>query len=161
MKPKEQMQARVLEVNRILDTMRGGIFLYLTPRGQLRMGWGSVSFPAVLRGEGTWPRYGYKERPTGGTGFQALAQLIRYCRDWTRLPVVTWEYWTGPKILLGSAETLRLIKESDYGDPEKTKCVHCGSTTFDRGLDWWSLGGIVGPCCRGGRCRTQKGGGEA
>jgi len=91
--------------------------------------------------------------PYGGTSEQAAVQLINYIRDYPRLPIETWEYWAGHSIRLGSAETVRLLRESDYSGP-KTRCVLCKSTTFSGGLDWWDHGPI-GPCCWNGNCREK------
>jgi hypothetical protein len=107
------------------------------------------------RGQGDWPQFGYNQRPTGGTGMQALAQLIRYVRDLPRLPVATWEHWAGDTVKLCTQETVRLIVLSEYGDPRKTSCVLCGDSEFKHGIDWWSLDGVTGPSCLYGKCRTE------
>ena len=154
------LKYRIAQTNRILRTFVPGTILYHDGRF-LRMCWDTrrgvpkYDFVAHLRGEGSWPRYGYNQRPTGGTGFQALAQLIRYVHDLSRLPIITWEYWTGEKVKLGNEETLRLLRESDYGNPNKTCCILCGTTEFKKGLDWWSLNGKTGPSCWGGRCKER------
>jgi hypothetical protein len=83
---------------------------------------------------------------------QALAQMIRFVRDLPRVPLTTWEYWAGEKVKLCTPDTVALLRDGGYGDPSKTQCVLCGATEFKRGLDWWSLDGIVGPACFGGRC---------
>jgi hypothetical protein len=147
---------RLSMANLIADTFVPGVIFYEGASG-LRMSWDNrkqtprYDFPAVLRSDGSWPKFGYRQRPTGGTGFQAMAQLIRYIRDLPRLPLVTWEYWAGASIQLGAARTIELLRASDYGNPDKTRCVLCGTLDF-KGLDWWSLDGITGPSCFGGRC---------
>lgn len=156
-------EKRIVEVNAILATFVPSIHIYdaFTLRRSviLRMCWDhrkgnpKHNFPADLRSDGSWPRYGYDCRPTGGTGLQALAQLIRYVRDLTRLPILTWEYWCGEKIGLGNTETLRLIRESEYGDPTKTCCIFCGTTEWKNGLDWYSYEGKIGPGCGWNTCQ--------
>lgn len=152
---------RVALANSVLETFIPSIQLYL--RGpRLRMRWDARKevprhdFSADLRSDGSWTRWGYNQRPTGGTGMQALAQLIRYVRDLPRLPLATWEYWAGERVKLCTPQTLELIRASDYGDPAKTRCVLCGALEYKRGLDWWSLDGVTGPSCYGGRCKDPQ-----
>lgn len=158
---------RITEANDILATFAPSIHIYdaFTLRRSviLRMCWdvrkpegAKYNFPADLRSDGSWPRYGYDCRPTGGTGLQALAQLIRYVRDLSRLPFLTWEYWCGEKIGLGNAETLRLIRESEYEDPTKTCCIFCGTTEWKNGIDWYNFQGKVGPGCVWDRCQKRE-----
>lgn len=153
---------RVNVANEILKTFMPGVVLYqrgaLVPN--LRMCWDTRKAPipprhdfsARLRSDGSWPMYGYNVRPSGGTGYQALAQLIRYVRDLPRLPMLTWEYWAGDAVKLCTPATLELLRAGNYGDPDKTHCVLCGSAEWKRGLDWWSLNGVTGPSCRTGNC---------
>ena len=146
---------RIGHANLILESFVS-IRLYYGER-ELRMRWPPQhDFPARLRGDGTWPVYGYNQRPTGGTGMQALAQLIRYVRDLPRFPMKTWEYWASNAIALTNEKTLFLLRTSDYEDPQKTCCVLCGTNEYKKGLDWWSLDGVTGPCCFGGLCRNAK-----
>ena len=151
------MTFRLSVANKALETFAPTIKLYEGTSG-LRMSWGRegrrhYDYAARLRSDGSWPMYGYHTRPTGGTGCQALAQLIRYVHDWSRLPMDTWEYWAGERIKLCTPDTLFLLQHSDYGNPAKTSCVLCGSSDWDKnGLDWWSLDDIVGPSCSHGRC---------
>lgn len=155
------MKDRIKTANHILETLGYGIELYQGNR-ELRMRWpkwnkaGCHDFPARLRGDGSWPAFGYRQRPCGGTGIQALAQVIRYVRNLPRLPVITWQYWTSDKVKIGNAQTLEIIKSSDYGDPTKTCCILCGCTDFKNGLDWWSLDGKTGPCCMFEACEEKK-----
>jgi len=142
--------------NKILDTFIPGVLLYQST--ELRMSWDNRKqpvkhdFPARLKEQGDWTLFGYRQRPTGGTGMQALAQLIRYVRDLPRLPSLTWAYWASDTVALTTPRTLELLSVSGYDDPQKTKCVLCGTLEYKRGLDWWSLDGIVGPSCFGGSC---------
>lgn len=156
---------RIGIANLALDTFAPGVLLYHSR--ELRMCWdhrkppARHDFPARLRTDGSWPQFGYRQRSTGGTGMQAIAQLIRYVRDLPRLPMITWEYWAGERVKLATPRTVELLTHGNYGDPEKTKCVLCGTATFKRGLDWWSLDGVIGPCCSGGVCRDAlKSGGQ-
>jgi hypothetical protein len=165
---KRQVEYRIGVANLVLDTVAPGVLLYRTK--ELRMCWDhrrqppKYDFPARLREGGDWPSFGYRQRSTGGTGFQALAQLIRYVRDLPRLPMVTWEYWASESVKLGTPRTVELLRSGGYSDPRKTCCVLCGDPDFKRGLDWWSLDGIVGPSCRFGECRElppMEGAGDA
>jgi hypothetical protein len=160
----ELTDRRIAIANQVLDTFVPGVLLYQSNHAKrdLRMCWDvrkgkpKHDFTAQLRGDGSWTRYGYNQRPTGGTGMQALAQLIRYVRDLNRLPLSTWEYWATNKVGLTNEHTVELLKNSDYGDPKKTCCVLCGTTEFKKGLDWWSLDGVTGPSCFGGLCRKEQ-----
>ena len=150
--PEEQKMAeRIEHANKILASFVPGVVIYQHNR-RLRMKWGNHrvhDFPANLRDDGSWPQYGYRQRPCGGTGFQAIAQVIRYIRDLSRLPLCTWEYWSGETVKLGSKSAVDLIRAAGYDDPAKTRCVLCGTNDYaTRGLDWWSLDGVTGPCCR-------------
>jgi len=152
---------RIAIANSALQTFAHSIELY---RGthELRIRWDirqekcADDYPARLRGDGTWPKYGYYRYPTGGTGQQAIAQLIRYIRDLNRLPIDTWKYWASDTVKLCNSQTVEILQNSDYGNPKKTRCVLCGSTEFKPGLDWWSLNGLTGPCCWGGKCKHTK-----
>jgi len=92
----------------------------------------------------------------GGTQAMAIGQLARFIRNQTRVPLHAWEHWTCDKIMLGgenSQDVLRAVRDSSYCDAEKTKCVICGGS---RSGDWWSLDGVIGPCCPFGRCRRGQ-----
>ncbi len=147
-------QKRLEIANLALATFLPSVRLYQAR--ELRMCWDARQpqpkhdFPARLRNSGDWTQYGYRQRPTGSTGMQALAQMIRFVRDLPRLPLITWKYWAGDKINLCTPRTVELLKEGGYGDPLKTLWVLCGVTEFKRGLD-----GVVGPSCFGGRCREH------
>ena len=153
----EKTEHRIGVANLVLDTFMPGVNFYHSR--ELRMCWDvrkqppKHDFPARLRAQGDWPAYGYNQRCTGGTGYNALGQLIRYVRDLSRFPMMTWEYWAGDAVKLCNARTLDILRSGGYDDPAKTRCVLCGDVTFARGLDWWSLGGVTGPSCWGGRCR--------
>lgn len=158
---KIQLAYRIGMANVILDTFLPGVVLFMD--GELRMSWDNrkqpprYDFPARLRTQGDLPEFGYRQRPCGGTGMQALAQLIRYVRDLPRLPMVTWEYWAGDRVKLCERRTIILLNAAGYGDTLKTRCVLCGDTEFKRGLDWWSLDKVTGPSCRNGVCREGIG----
>ena len=153
-------EERVAVANAVLALFMPGTRLYYSEKERLRMQWNTLreggprhDFSAKLRSDGSWPKYGYNVRPSGGTGFQALAQLIRYVRDWHRLPLLTWEYWGGDSVKLFDDQSLvNLLREGNYGDPAKVCCVLCGTVEHKRGLDWWSLNGVTGPSCFGGLC---------
>lgn len=148
--------------NMVLGTITPGYLLY-EGNHSLRLCWDINKdhsklhdVPASLRAEGDWPRYGYSQRITGGTGYSAIGQLIRYVRDLPRLPMATWEYWASESIKLANERTLQILRSSDYADPKKTCCVLCGSLEFKQGIDWYSLDGKIGPCCKYLRCREDK-----
>lgn len=148
------LEQRISIANDALATI-APITLYQGAR-ELRMKWGKQDFPARLRTDGSWPQFGYRYRCTGGTGTQALAQIIRYVRDLTRLPIETFQYWTGDRVKLGSSNTVEILLAGGYEDPLKTCCVLCGNRDYaTSGLDWWSLDGTIGPACsyRGGCMR--------
>jgi hypothetical protein len=144
---------RIEVANRVLETF---CTIRLSDRsGRLWMEWPPrFAFPAALRGDGTWPRYGYYQRPCGGTGLNATAQIIRYVRDLPRLPMRAWRHWASENVKLCCAETLRLLEASEY--PARTACVLCGRDDWTRGLDWWSLGKIIGPVCSFGNCVEES-----
>jgi hypothetical protein len=154
---------RLRVANEVVATFVPGVSFYevlrAKPRG-LRMTWPNnpslptkyYDFPAILRQDGSWPKYGYNQRPCGGTGYQAIAQLIRYIRNLSRFPLCTWEYWASDTVKLCSDATLQLLRASDYSDSRYTACVLCGTVEYKLGLDWWSLDGVTGPSCFGGRC---------
>lgn len=109
---------------------------------------------AVLNRDGSSLACRYGALSMGGTCAQATAMLVRWMRGLRRVPLHAWEYWTSPTVLLGGGNgpaILAALRNSDYADPEQCACVHCGKV--ERCADWWSLDGVVGPCCWGGRCR--------
>lgn len=147
--------------NMVLGSFESKVLLYDTEGRGLRMCWPvgpgliwppKYDFTARLQADGRWPKYGFHHRPCGGTGMQAVAQMIRYVRDLPRLPLSCWLHWAGPTVQLASPRTLEILKASDYGNPQKTCCVLCGSIIFGYLVDWWSVDGITGPCCRAGQC---------
>jgi hypothetical protein len=149
--------SRLLVANNALQSFMPHVVLHGSR--ELRMSWQIKGYPmrdypARLRATGDWPAYGYRHRPCGGTGYQALAQLIRYVRDLPRLPLATWKYWASDKIALCGTNTVDILSESDYG--ERMNCVLCGSDKYDGGVDWWSNDGVVGPCCMWGATCVRK-----
>lgn len=150
----DALYQRVEVANQALATFAPSISLYQGSR-ELRMKWGKHDFPARLRTDGSWPQFGYRQRPTGGTGMQALAQLIRFVRNLPRHPIETFAYWSGERVRLGNPNTVEILRAGGYEDRAKTSCVICGNRDYSTsGLDWWSLNGLIGPVCshRGG-CR--------
>jgi hypothetical protein len=98
----------------------------------------------------------YGKLGMGGTMAMAVGQLARWIRGQSRVPISAWEYWASDKILLARDRgnlMLQYIKESSYDDGKATRCVLCGD---NRCGDWWSLNGVVGPCCTFGRCKKEK-----
>lgn len=89
----------------------------------------------------------YHDLGMGGTGAQAVAQLVRWARGDTRLPLSAWQWWCGRMVYLArerGPELLTALQASSYPDAAKTGCVLCGAAGCG---DWWSLDGVVGPCC--------------
>lgn len=109
-----------------------------------------VVLPAMLRGDGSWPKY-WDKYAHGGTAGQAVAQLIRFIRDSTRQPLKVWLYWTSDSIGLGDQTTVGILQKAGYADPAKVCCVLCGAELEQRASDWWSQGAgknkVAGPCC--------------
>jgi hypothetical protein len=98
----------------------------------------------------------YHKFGIGGTSAMAVGQLARWIRGQSRVPIAAWEYWASPTIMLGGDNRilmLQSIKESSYDDGKSTKCVLCGG---DKCSDWWSLNGVIGPCCMFGRCKEMR-----
>lgn len=87
----------------------------------------------------------------GGTEAAAVAQLILWLRDRPRVPLAWFTYQHGHG--LGTDATLALLQASGYNDPAKTCCILCGNP---KPGDWWQRDGIVGPCCRYGKCDTPS-----
>lgn len=96
-----------------------------------------------MRGSPDYPAW-HKRASWGGTQSRAMAQLVRWWRGQTVLPMETWEYWASDTVKLCKPETLTILRE--VGWPEKVPCVLCGRTP-PAGLDWWDLDKVSGPCC--------------
>ena len=127
-----------------LERRKGRLWLqYRSPHG----GRWECAKAAVLNSSGCSLGCNYGALSMGGTCAQATAQLVRWLRNDTRLPLDTWRYWNSPTVALGrehGPRMLDLLQASDYDDPRKTACVLCGNPRIG---DWWSLDGVVGPCC--------------
>ena len=148
------MSARLEAANRILA-------LYAEVRLECRKGrlWLVPDDPklqakaAVLNCPGNSLACRYGALGMGGTCAAATAQLVRWVRDLPRHPLRAWEWWCCETVGLGGGNReaiLAAVRESDYADPEKTRCVLCKRQIVS--LDWWSLDGVTGPCCLFGRC---------
>lgn len=98
-----------------------------------------------------WPKF---DLPTGGTMTQALSQLVRWIKGQPVMPIGVFEWWDSPtvKLMDGEGAPIRKIL-LDAGYPETVKCVICGEKP--KGLDWWSLDKLSGPCCSFGRCEDE------
>jgi hypothetical protein len=110
---------------------------------------------AVQRGSDTWPVF-HRKWTQGGTGCNALAQLMRWLQDRPVFGISTWQYWVGPSIRLGKPELIDVLLQGGY--PADHVCVLCGKTIVPSvdGLDWWSLKGVSGPSCRFSECRNKE-----
>lgn len=120
------------------------------------------ALPVRLNSDASTLGMNYHHFGMGGTQAYATGQLVRWIRGATRLPLQSWRYWTGPTCKLGGRFVggcdglMRMIEESSYPDPDKTKCVICGTNEIMT-LDWWSSPtGVVGPCCTFGTCETEE-----
>lgn len=87
----------------------------------------------------------HRKWPGGGTAMTALSQLIRWLRGQPVLPIGTWAYWASDLMRLLPPEAVGDLSEGGY--PDHADCVLCG-TRLGGSLDWWSLDGVSGPCCR-------------
>lgn len=98
-----------------------------------------------------WHRHRYWG--PGGTATTALSQLVRWCQGKPVLPIASWRHWASETCRLLPVDAVKDLLAAGY--PEHADCVLCGET-ITRGLDWWSLDGVSGPCCswRSG-CRQQ------
>lgn len=59
------------------------------------------------------------------------------------------KYWSS--IGLGNQTTTDLMETLGY--PSQSICVLCKKPC--KGLDWWSLGDLSGPCCSFGQCEDD------
>lgn len=101
----------------------------------------------------------------GGTTEQAICQLLCWYRGYPRVPWWGWANWFDAGLCNQSidaaaklSDVLRDESPGAYSDPPAVACVLCGKAPV--GLDWWSLDGVVGPCCafgRAGSCRQREG----
>ena len=97
----------------------------------------------------------YNQWAHGGTACTALSQLIRWIKNEPVLPLTTWEYWASDKVKLLDPMSLDYLRNNGY--PQKVNCVLCDNE-IKRGIDWWHLKGVSGPCCsmRTGCCQKGK-----
>lgn len=146
----------LVTVNAVLATFLPGASLLLDGRNRLRMRFQQHgSFPLLLRAsDRLWfanHRGVSRSVGFGGTTEQAICQLVLWLRDQPRRPIRWWE--AARSHGLGSEATLFLLRNHGYDDPAKTGCVLCGAVNP---VDWWSLDGMVGPCCMYARgCREK------
>ena len=102
---------------------------------------------------GNYPKFDTGMHGLSGTQTVIMMQLWRWLIDRPRIPLDR---------MRGSFSKFRelgvpadILDNTDYGDPEKTKCVLCGDMEHS-GEDWWSLDDVDGPCCQYGRCIKEK-----
>jgi len=99
----------------------------------------------MCRGQDFYPVW-HRHWGHGGTATIALSQLVRWIQDKPILPLTTWEYWGTPKYRLfrdKAADIIKLLTDAKY--PQNALCVLCNQQL--KSMDWWSLGGVSGPCC--------------
>lgn len=100
-----------------------------------------------------WPVGRKATQISGGTVVQTLVQLSLWLKGMPHYPLRCVRHWFTyeGKLEIGYEEFIRSLELSSYG--KNTKCVLCGG---DYPTDWWSLDGVIGPCCRFGECRNKK-----
>lgn len=151
--------ADLREANRVLglfapgtriERRRGGWWVcWEGPRGPVGRRWS-------CRGQDFYPVW-YGSWAHGGTASTALSQLVRWLRGQPVLPLSSWRHWASPGVGLLSPSGAEILRAAGY--PEEACCVLCGRRVGR--MDWWSLDGLSGPCCRwdegckqeAGRCR--------
>lgn len=98
----------------------------------------------MTRGQDFYPTWHHRWGH-GGTAATALAQLIRWIQGKPVLPIASWRYWAQDGVkLIRHGDAAAILLEAGY--PEHAHCVLCG-IQIDRGMDWWSLDKVSGPCC--------------
>ena len=105
---------------------------------------------------GGWPPWS-RQWPTGGTGVQALFQLVRWVQERPILPIRTWRYWASDTVKMLPPEAVDKLLAAGW--PESVLCVLCKGTIDPpiTGLDWWHLDGVSGPCCGPGKGCQKRG----
>ena len=141
---------KVTVANKVLECFAPGTSLRLES-GYVLVRWeGTNSYTErrwMTRGGSFYPVW-YGKWGHGGTACTALAQLVRWIQGKPVLPLITWRYW--------ASEAVQLLRHGDFsslqkemmalGYPEVATCVLCQQEII-RGMDWWSLDGVSGPCC--------------
>ncbi len=143
----------IAQANKILQSFYPDFEIYRSASRRLRIKSRYGDIPANVASHSGSLSCNYGKLGTGGTGALAIGQLIRWIRNQTRLPLISWEYWSSEKIKLCNNKTVELVKNSSYCNDKKTCCVLCGSKNVG---DWWIRDGIVGPCCYLGRCYGKR-----
>ncbi len=150
------MNRQTIEVaNRVLKTFHQpiGAEFFVSEAGRLhfRTKHGSMVVK-IAKHSGALSGY-YGTLGLGGTWALAVGQLARWLRGQSREPMRRWRYWASDRMLLCTNETVEILEASSYNDPKKTCCVLCGNDSASG--DWWSLDGLVGPCCTYSLCQKQ------
>lgn len=105
-----------------------------------------------IRRDGNWLLGPTWRVGIGGTEVQAITQLVHVLRGEPRHGRAYWgscaQHGLGERTPL-----LDALEAAGVFDDAATRCVLCGHASP---TDWWSLDGVTGPCCRGGRCRTDR-----
>lgn len=153
---------RVEAANLAIASFAPGTAILIQPSGHVAVRWRSrvhgQGEPPII--ERRWMARGQDFYPVwqrlwsgGGTACTALSQLVRWVKGRPVLPISTWRYWASSKCKLlrhgddpvgheGEAAISALLRA---GYPERVNCVLCGLELGP--MDWWSLGGVSGPCC--------------
>lgn len=152
----------ITDANRVLAVVfspPGTVWLERVPNGRLYLCTepGSlgkqVRKGAVLNNAGDALGCRYGDIGFGATQARAVGQIVRWVRGLTRLPLKAWRHWTSERVALCSPDIVTLLDQLGYEHPDACCCVLCNLHPDKMcGLDWWSLNGVVGPCCSFGRC---------
>ena len=148
-----ELSRRLTVANRVLELLRAGysVPVWLKFKGRRAfVCWeyhGNNCVQWVTRGNDFYPTWHGRRGPWGGTTSTAMSQLIYWCQGKAVLPLSSWQYWCGPTVLLGREKGDEIVTTlQDGGYPVAVTCVVCGKPPV--GMDWWSLNGVSGPCCR-------------
>lgn len=126
----------------LIEKRKNGIYIIFRYRDEL------ISRRWQCRGQDFYPVW-KRKYPGGGTSCIALSQLIRWVQNKPVLPLSSWEYWSGDSCRLVPKESVEILKSNKY--PQEVKCVRCEKEII-KGIDWWNLNGVSGPCCYMGHC---------
>lgn len=132
-----------------IERRRGGWYvMWAGRRGKIAKRW-------CCSGQDFYPVWARKWAH-GGTACTALSQLIRWLRGQPVLPLASWRFWTSDQMKLLPMSAVTELQAAGY--PTVARCVLC-KRELTRGLDWWHLDGVSGPCCSmWSGCRQQAAG---
>src|SRR5579862_6791320 len=145
-------RVRLDQANRVLSTFDRFdryVTLSVDERGRIWVSWIYHGTGSTLKSKAWVTResdlHPVWRGPWGGTESIAISQLVRWIQGKPVFPMSTWKYWASATVKLSNDQTLAVLRE--IGWPTEAICVLCKKPC--RGLDWWSLNGVSGPCCSG------------